>query len=83
VYTFTLTYIYIFIKFVCEILDTGRLAKIPNTYVMCSIQTHQQLSKVAHLFPENCFIGQKEMLPGVVTGGQKHPKSGGKKMSFL
>jgi len=68
---------------VCAMLDNQRLSKVQNSYVMCSVQTHRQLLKVAHLFPENCFIGQKERLPGVVAGAQKHPKSGGKNVSFI
>jgi len=63
--------------------DTNRLTKVPNSYIMCSVQTHQELLKVAHLFPENCFIGQREVLPGVLAGGQKHPKSGGEDVSLL
>jgi len=65
----------------CAMLDNQRLTKVPNSWVICCVQTHQHLLKVAHLFPENCFIGQKERLPGVVSGAQKHPKSGGKNMS--
>lgn len=64
-------------------LDSSRLTKVPKSYIMCSVQTHQQLLKVAHLFPENCFIGQKEILPGVVAGGQKNPPKSGGKNAFL
>ena len=64
-------------------LDNQRLTKVPNSCVMCGVQTHRHLLRVAHLFPENCFIGQKERLPGVVVGTQKHPKFGGKNMSFF
>jgi len=64
----------------CIMADKGRLTKVPNSYILCSVQTHQQLLKVAHLFPENCFVGQKEMLPGLLAAGQKHPKSGGKNL---
>ena len=59
-------------------LDNSRLTKVPKSCIMCSVQTHQQLLKVAHLFPENCLIGQRELLPGLVAGGQKHLKSGSK-----
>jgi len=68
---------------VCVLSDNQRLSKIPNSYVMCSVQTHRQLLKIVHLFPENCFIGQKERLPGVVAGVQKHPKSGGENVPFV
>jgi len=65
----------------CLMLDNRGLTKIPNGYIMCSVQTHQQLLKVSHLFPENCFIGQRERLPGVVATAQKHPKSSGTNVS--
>jgi len=67
-------------KSLCVMADKSRLTKVPNSYMLCSVQTHQQLLKVAHLFPENCFVGQKEMLPGLLAVGQKHPKSGGKNL---
>ena len=60
------------------VVDNSKLTKVPNSYILCSVQTHRQLLKVAHLIPENCFIGQREMLPGVLAGSVKHPKSGGK-----
>lgn len=70
-------------KFVHVVLDDSRLTKVPNSYIMCGIQTHQQLLKVAHLFTENCLIGQRETLPGIMCGGQKHPKSGGMCVSVV
>jgi nephrocystin-4 len=53
-----------------------RLIRIPSCHLLCAIQTHKHLLKVAHLFPENCFVGQRDVVPGVVTGTHKNPKSG-------
>ena len=44
----------------------GELVKMVGCQLLIAVQVHRQLQKAMHLFPENIFVGQSDIVPGVV-----------------